>query len=182
MRRSVFYFPDPKGTPAWRVAIAEVGEGTVVAVPHGIDHRWCGDVPRILAVLAAAPALDGTSLPEEAGPQVVLGDLVRVTYQDGRVVELDERTPVGWRVGLGDHDRLPSYKLMAFEPKDGPRGSVYFHDGPRSLPIVSLTTARGQHALIDSGDGGTWLLVYVESWEEEARRLRVAVAALCRDG
>ena len=79
--------------------------------------------------IAAADPLDGTEIPlqrrVELRAYLELGDLGRVTYPDGRVVDLDEETPVGWRPGLGTRDeREPSYPLMAFEPDSDKRGCV----------------------------------------------------------
>ena len=190
MKRTVFFFPEPPRR-YWRVPIATIGDGPVRPIPHVNDPRWSGDVPRILAALAAADPLDGTEIPlqlrVELRAYLELGDLVRVTYPDGRVVDLDEETPVGWRPGLGTRDeREPSYPLMAFEPDSDTRGCVYFEwPGPRALSIAPLSKARGSDALIAPRDGagpwedgGAWVRVRVESWEEETRRLRAFLAAL----
>lgn len=168
MRRTVFYLPDP-ATPRWRVPIAEIGAELRI-LPHDIDPRWSGGVPAVLTSLAAQP-LDGTSLPDGIGPHAVLGDLVRLTRHDGRIFELDEQTHVGWRQHGLDHDRDLTFKLMSREPCDGDMDSLYFFHGPRAFPVVHLAKARGQQALLE-GEGDAWHRVDVESWEDEARRLR----------
>ncbi len=58
---------------------------------------------------------------------------------------------------------------------------VYFYAGPRGMPLVSVTEARGAVALVEPHDGSPlWDRIVVESWEEEARRLRAAVDCVAR--
>lgn len=192
--RTVFLIAAP--FEHWREPIAELtpGENGLVAV-RSLETRLDPDRYELHKPLAALAKLlledlvettneeltAGRRLPS-LGPSAVLGDLVRVKYADGTVEDLDECSLVACHPGSTYLPletftrRLPdvvSYRLMSRSPDSGAGESVYFDDGPRALPLVPVAKARGCAALIESSDGGpAWDRVTVESWEDEARRLR----------